>query len=282
MAHAILSARPSGVDEPAVDAMRRNKLAQKMAISRQIAAVVDDDWSRRRGDVLAALRLARLIAFDLNDQFIAGLAGFEREADARRFLDEMRLRFEEFGLSRHPEKTRTHRVRALCGAKPQAARARQAGDLQLSWLHSRLRADAPRRLHAELQEPKRPPAGEAQASQEGTGAADASRHSQARRVAVPRGVGLLPIPCGADKRRRAFDVPQSRTRYLATRATAAQSERRDGLEKMVMARAASPPLIGNGVKSTAPFCNQEQVMANVRPARIVDLSKEIAYNRDDP
>ncbi len=86
--------------------MRRNKLAQKMAISRQIAAVVDDDWSRRRGDVLAALRLARLIAFDLNDQFIAGLAGFEREADARRFLDEMRLRFEEFGLSRHPEKTR--------------------------------------------------------------------------------------------------------------------------------------------------------------------------------
>ncbi len=49
-----------------------------------------------------------------------------------------------------------------------------------------------------------------------------------------------------------------------------------------MARAASPPLIGNGVKSTAPFCNQEQVMANVRPARIVDLSKEIAYNRDDP
>ena len=61
--------------------MRRNKLAQKMAISRQIAAVVDDDWSRRRGDVLAALRLARLIAFDLNDQFIAGLAGFEREAE---------------------------------------------------------------------------------------------------------------------------------------------------------------------------------------------------------
>jgi len=36
------------------------------------------------------------------------------------------------------------------------------------------------------------------------------------------------------------------------------------------------------VKSTAPFWNQEQVMAHVRPSRIVDLSKEIAYNRDDP
>ena len=34
------------------------------------------------------------------------IVGFEREADARRFLDEMRLRFEEFGLSLHPEKTR--------------------------------------------------------------------------------------------------------------------------------------------------------------------------------
>ena len=49
-----------------------------------------------------------------------------------------------------------------------------------------------------------------------------------------------------------------------------------------MAWAARPPVIGKGLKSTARFCNQEQVMANVRPARIVDLSKEIAYNRDDP
>ena len=46
-----------------------------LAISRQIAAVVDGDWSRRRGDPLAALQQSRLISFDLNDQFIAGLAG---------------------------------------------------------------------------------------------------------------------------------------------------------------------------------------------------------------
>jgi RNA-directed DNA polymerase len=32
--------------------------------------------------------------------------GFEREADARRFLDMMRTRFEEFALTLHPEKTR--------------------------------------------------------------------------------------------------------------------------------------------------------------------------------
>jgi RNA-directed DNA polymerase len=34
------------------------------------------------------------------------VAGFEREADARRFLDAMRARFEAFALSLHPDKTR--------------------------------------------------------------------------------------------------------------------------------------------------------------------------------
>ncbi len=34
------------------------------------------------------------------------VAGFENEADARRFLDAMRARFEEFTLSLHPDKTR--------------------------------------------------------------------------------------------------------------------------------------------------------------------------------
>ena len=34
------------------------------------------------------------------------VAGFEHQADARRFLDEMRARFAEFALSLHPDKTR--------------------------------------------------------------------------------------------------------------------------------------------------------------------------------
>src|ERR1700741_1870563 len=32
--------------------------------------------------------------------------GFQHDGDARRFLDAMRLRFEEFALSLHPDKTR--------------------------------------------------------------------------------------------------------------------------------------------------------------------------------
>jgi hypothetical protein len=34
------------------------------------------------------------------------VVGFEHETDARRFLDMMRTRLEEFALSLHPEKTR--------------------------------------------------------------------------------------------------------------------------------------------------------------------------------
>jgi hypothetical protein len=34
------------------------------------------------------------------------IVGFHHEADAWRFLDEMRVRLEEFALTVHPEKTR--------------------------------------------------------------------------------------------------------------------------------------------------------------------------------
>ena len=53
-------------------------------------------WRRRRatGDMII-VRYA--------DDFIAG---FQHESDARRFLDEMRKRLQEFALSLHPEKTR--------------------------------------------------------------------------------------------------------------------------------------------------------------------------------
>src|SRR6266702_409826 len=39
------------------------------------------------------------------------VVGFEREMDARRFLEEMRERFESFSLSLHPEKTRLNLLR---------------------------------------------------------------------------------------------------------------------------------------------------------------------------
>jgi RNA-directed DNA polymerase len=76
------------------------------------------EWWRRRhahGDVII-VRWA--------DDFIVG---FEHEQDARRFLDELRERFAEFGLELHPDKTRLiefGRRRVVCnraggGGKPE-------------------------------------------------------------------------------------------------------------------------------------------------------------------
>jgi RNA-directed DNA polymerase len=41
--------------------------------------------------------------------------GSEREADARRFLDMMRARFEAFVLTLHPKKTRLMELPLRCG-----------------------------------------------------------------------------------------------------------------------------------------------------------------------
>ena len=59
------------------------------------------------------------------------VVGFEHEADARRFLDVMRTRLEEFALSLHPEKNPPDRIRPPCGCRPREARGGQTGDLQL-------------------------------------------------------------------------------------------------------------------------------------------------------
>ena len=69
------------------------------------------------------------------------VVGFEHEADARRFWDAMRERFEEFALSLHPDKTRLIEFGRLAADDAQAARARQTGDLQLPGLHLHLRQD---------------------------------------------------------------------------------------------------------------------------------------------
>ena len=52
------------------------------------------------------------------------VVGFEHEGDARRFLDAMRTRLEEFALSLHPDKTRLIEFGRHAAARPQAARAR--------------------------------------------------------------------------------------------------------------------------------------------------------------
>lgn len=74
------------------------------------------------------------------------IVGFEHGGDARRFLDAMRARLEEFALSLHPDKTRL--VWPPRGGRPQAARVQQTGDLRLSRVHVHLRKITSRALPA--------------------------------------------------------------------------------------------------------------------------------------
>ena len=89
------------------------------------------------------------------------VVGFEHETDARRFLDAMRERLQEFALSLHPEKTRLIEFGRFAVEQPQAARARQTGDLHLPGLHLHLRQDSPGQIPNQTEVPARPHAGKA-------------------------------------------------------------------------------------------------------------------------
>ena len=75
--------------------------------------------------------------------------------------DEMRKRLQEFALSLHPEKTRLIEFGRFAADKPQAARARQTGDLQLPGLHSYLRQISPGQVPDQTEDPAGSHAGEA-------------------------------------------------------------------------------------------------------------------------
>ncbi len=90
------------------------------------------------------------------------VAGFEHEADARRFWDAMRARFEQFALELHGDKTRLLEFGRFAAPKSKAARAGQAGDLHLPGVHLHLRQVPARSLPAPAQDPGRPHEGDTQ------------------------------------------------------------------------------------------------------------------------
>ena len=79
------------------------------------------------------------------------VAGFEHEDDARRFLDAMRVRLEEFALSLHPDSP--DRVWSPCGGQSRNERAWKTGNLQLPGLHVPVRQITPRKLPAQAENP---------------------------------------------------------------------------------------------------------------------------------
>ena len=89
-------------------------------------------WRRQQahGDVIV-VRYA--------DDFVVG---FQHKRTPSGFWTELRERFAKFGLELHPEKTRLIEFGRFAAEQPAAARAREAGDLQLPRLHAHLREEA--------------------------------------------------------------------------------------------------------------------------------------------
>src|SRR5882757_4468995 len=121
------------------------------------------------------------------------------------------------------------RVRTPCGGKPQAARARQAGDLQLPGLHLHQRQVASGQVPDQTEVPTRPHAGEAASDQTGTASADAPADPGPGEMAATGRQGLLQLPRRADQQPGAGCIPLLCHRTLAAIAQAAQSERRHDL-----------------------------------------------------
>ena len=97
-------------------------------------------WTEARGDMIVVRYADDLVA------------GFEHESDARRFLDTMRDRLGKFALSTPPGQDPPDSVRPLCGDRPQATRARKAGNLHVLGLHLHLWAIPPRELPASAED----------------------------------------------------------------------------------------------------------------------------------
>ena len=100
------------------------------------------------------------------------VAGFEHEADARRFWEAMRGRLGEFSLSLHPEKTRLIEFGRLAAIKREQ-RGVGTGDLQFPRLHLHLRPQQPGQVPSLQENPARPDTGETPGDQGRTSATNA-------------------------------------------------------------------------------------------------------------
>ena len=138
------------------------------------------------------------------------VAGFEREADARRFLDAMRARFEEFALSLHPDKTRLIEFGRLAAAnreKRGLGKPETFNFLGFTFICGKSRS---RQVPAQEEKPARPRAGEAQGDQGGAAATNAWADPRTGRMAGAGRHGLLQLPRGAEQHASHRSVPAPR------------------------------------------------------------------------
>jgi RNA-directed DNA polymerase len=149
-----------------------------------------DRWRRReaKGDMIIVRYADDLVV------------GFEHEADARRFLDEMRERLGGICIVAAPGQDPPHRIRPLRGGESRAARARKTGDLRLPGPHPHLRKIAQGLLSDQTEDPSRPHAGEVERGQGRSAPTPAPGHPRTGAMAGADHRGVLQLLRGADQR----------------------------------------------------------------------------------
>ena len=196
------------------------------------------------------------------DDFIVG---FQHEEDARRFLDTMRQRLQEFALSLHPEKTRliefgrlrrkTASGAGLASRKPSPSWASSLCPAKLAGVNSRSNGI-----------PTGPYAAKVASHQTGTAAAHASVDPRTRKVAEAGRHRLLQLSRGADKRSDTDRVSFPRHQPMATHAAAAKSEGLDdqGTDRAVGQRLA-PKTANPSPLARCALCSQTPKVGAVCP-----------------
>ena len=138
------------------------------------------------------------------------VAGFEHEADASRFLEAMRARFEEFALSLHPDKTRLIEFGRHAAANRERRGQGKPETFNFLGVHPHLRQIPGRQVPDQEEEPARPRAGEAQGGEGGAAATNAWADPRARRMAQAGRHGLLQLPRSAEQHASHRSVPAPR------------------------------------------------------------------------
>jgi len=150
------------------------------------------------------------------------IVGFQHEADARRFLDDLRERLAKFGLELHPEKTRLIPFGRYAQADRPDAGTGGAGNFRLPGVHAYLREKPRRQVPAQAADHAQTYAGQTRRDKRGDAAPPASAHSRTGKMAEKRRGGLLRLPRRADKRAEHLGVPVSCDPDVAEVAPAAQ------------------------------------------------------------
>jgi len=157
------------------------------------------------------------------------IVGFEHETDARRFLDEMRKRLQEFALSLHSEKTRLIEFGRFAVENRKRRGLGKPETFTFLGLHLYLRQNSSVQIPNQTEVPAGSHAGKVASHQTGTATEHASADSPAGKMVAAGRHRLLQLPRGADKQFDTDRVPIPRHQSLAAHATAAEPERLDDL-----------------------------------------------------